>query len=173
MTASEAATPSSVSTPAALRASAAETRTYLPPPADLHSERVAVRFGDPRRLADLLTEVFDLHHGAGSGDVRAVLVDGATAELVVVATDAGVAAVRRLLAPGCTDAPAEDARVEVVPLAHARANSVVHTLTPMAPRGARIVPDEPTNALVISGSAAERATVIALAKSLDVSPAAP
>ncbi len=151
-----------------VRASASPAARAAPANVEgVHAERIAARFGDPRRLAAALHDVLELGRSAG-GDVRAVLVDEATGELIVLGTADGIAKVRALLAPGLTGAPEGDERVEVVPLANANAGAVAHTLGPMLPYRARLVSDPRANVLLVSGPAEERAKVVALAKALDV-----
>ncbi|MCC6522178.1 MAG: hypothetical protein IT373_05910 [Polyangiaceae bacterium] len=132
-----------------------------------HATRLAVRFGDPHRIAGVLADLFEPGQRP-DGEVRAVLVDEATRELVVFATDAGLERVRAILSPGCDLAPPDEERVEVFPLEHAAAGAVAHTLLPLLPRGARVVPEDRSNTLLVAGPARERASVLALARALDV-----
>jgi general secretion pathway protein D len=71
---------------------------------------------------------------------------------------------------GELDRPASDAGIFAIPLAHVEAESVASTVTKLLGKGATIevVADARTNALFVSGTAAEYARVAALAQALDV-----
>jgi general secretion pathway protein D len=71
---------------------------------------------------------------------------------------------------GELDRPASDAGIFAIPLQHVEAESVATTVAKLLGKGATIevVADARTNALFVSGTAAEYARVLALANALDV-----
>lgn len=86
----------------------AGTRAAAPaaPPAPLAAPALAdgvvatpipVAFHDVRKLADVLEDIFEVR--PDRGDVRMILHDERAATLIVFATPAGLAAVRRVLGP--------------------------------------------------------------------------
>src|SRR5687768_11364481 len=76
----------------------------------IRSERIAVAFDDAKRVATLVERA--LVESPQRGEIRAVLVDERTGELVVLGTQAGIAQVRAFLSPGLVAAEGTDA-VEV------------------------------------------------------------
>ena len=66
----------------------------------------------------MLRELFELQRPSTPRDVRAIMVDSATGELVVVASEEGIARIRRLLAPGLAPIP-EAERLDLLAFEHA------------------------------------------------------
>lgn len=90
---------------AVARTAAAASPPQTPPPATARrqpespehvvAERVPVAYHDVRALASVLKDIFDVR--PDRGDVRAILSDSRDAALIVFATPAGHAGIRRVL----------------------------------------------------------------------------
>ena len=122
----------------------------------IRSERIPVAFDDAKRVASLVERA--LVESPQRGEIRAVLVDDRTGELVVLGTQAGIAQVRAFLSPGLVSAEGTDA-VEVIRLAHADAREVAGLAARMVPARVRIEPDAALNAVIVSGDAPSRERV--------------
>jgi type II secretory pathway component GspD/PulD (secretin) len=129
----------------------------------IHAVRIPLRSRDARQVSGVLRELLGLPHDR---DVRAILDEPSTDSLVVVGTDAGIARVRSLLSPALVGGE-EDAGIDVVTLQHAEAHRLLHAVEEVAPGDVRLVVDEATNSLVVSGPVASRQKVLALARVLD------
>lgn len=128
-------------------------------------ERIPVAVGNPKELAKNLQMIFEA--GSPKSQVSAVLVDEATNELLVLGTEEGILAVRRLVDPlNHHEAPREPL-AEVLRLEHADARDVAHTLLPVLKGRPTVSVDAPTNSLVIQGSPEERAQAKTLVAKLD------
>src|SRR5688572_7214587 len=92
-------------------ASAAAKGAASPGVDGIRSERIALRSQDAGDVSRILRELFDVPK---SRDVRAVLEEPSTNEIVVVGTDRGIAQVRRILAPALVMQDLERG-VDVVP----------------------------------------------------------
>ncbi len=159
------APPTAAHAPSSLRASSSATPSAT---ADkIHTERIAVSFGDVKKLASMLRDVLDVG-GPREGQIRAILVDDASGDLVVFGTDEGIGQVRRMIA-GLSVIPADKGvEVEVVPLVHATAANVAHAVRPTANPGAKVIVDEPTNSIILSASLEERDRLRRVIAALDV-----
>jgi type II secretory pathway component GspD/PulD (secretin) len=130
----------------------------------VRAERVVVAFGDVKRVAVMLERA--LVENADRGDVRAVLVDERSGELVIVGTEAGIARARAFLSPGLIEQGGDE--IEVLRLTHADAQNVARVVTSLVQGRVRVVPDTTMNALVLSGDVATRERVKKVVASLDV-----
>ena len=131
----------------------------------IRSERIPVAFDDAKRVASLVERA--LVESPQRGEIRAVLVDDRTGELVVLGTQAGVAQVRAFLSPGLVSAEGTDA-VEVIRLAHGDARELAGMAARMVPARVRIEPDATLNAVIVSGDAPSRERVKQAIAVLDV-----
>lgn len=129
-------------------------------------ERIPVAVGNPKELARNLQMIFDA--GSPKSQVSAVLVDEATNELLVLGTEEGILAVRRLIDPLNRHEAPQEPLVEVLRLDHADARDVAHTLSPVLKGRPTVSVDAPTNSLVIQGSPEERAQAKSLVAKLDI-----
>ena len=111
--------------PARVGTSDPTPREARPSSAPVRAERLQVAFGDVKRLATMLERA--LVDGPDRGEVRAVLVDERSGELIVFGTDAGIARARAFLSPGVIDKSGAE-EVEVLHLTHADAQSVANTV---------------------------------------------
>ena len=133
---------------------------------ELHTERVRASFGDSRELAKSLRQLFDV--GSPGAQVSAILVDPNDHSLVIVGREAGTAAVHRLVDALGRREPTAESSIEVLPLTHADARDVTHTLAPMLRGNPQLSVDQRTNRLLIQGDAEGRQTVKRLVAALDV-----
>lgn len=131
----------------------------------IRTERIPVAFDDAKRVATLVERA--LVESPQRGEVRAVLVDDRTGELVVLGTQAGIAQVRAFLSPGLVADGGSDA-VEVIRLAHADARDLAGVAMRMVPARVRVEPDAALNALIVSGDAGSRERVKQAVAVLDV-----
>lgn len=129
----------------------------------VHAVRIPLRSESAPQVTGILRELLDLPHHP---DVRAVLDEPSTNSVVVIGTDAGIARVRSLLSPALLGGE-DDAGVDVVALQHATAHRLLHAVEKVSPDDVRLVVDEATNSLVVSGPASSRQKVLALARALD------
>ena len=134
--------------------------------APVRAERIAVAFDDIKRVAVMLERAL-VDGPPDRGEVRAVLVDERSGELVIVGTEEGIARARAFLSPALIEPQGAD-EIEVVRLAHADAQNVARVVASLVHGGVRVVPDSAMNALVLSGDAEARDRVKKVVASLDV-----
>ncbi|HEY4117477.1 MAG TPA: secretin N-terminal domain-containing protein [Byssovorax sp.] len=142
-----------------------------PDVAGVHAERITLTHGQVKEVATMLRALYPADAERGDGArVVTVLANPAKDEIIVFGNDAGVAAVRATVSPGCVDATADARAPEVVFLTQADAHVVESAVRPFA-RSGRVVVDGATNALVIDApSAAEMQRLKQLVAALDVAP---